>query len=243
MKKLFRSALFAAALAAACAVQAVTLWSPNQGDLNFPGLTASAAGSTAPAAGSFSTLSASGAVSGAGFVNLMAAPGPIGSTTASTGSFTTLSATTINGNTITAGSSTFTGTAAQVYTFPTTTATLARTDAAQTFTGVQTFSNPPQIPAPVTAPCTAHAYTVAATDAYNITNDSATCTLTLPAAASFAGRRLVVKTTAAFTVVSASSNVVPQASATAGTAILAGTAGKYAELVSDGTNWVTFAAN
>jgi len=35
---------------------------------------------------------------------------------------------------------TFAGTAAQTYTFPTTTATLARTDAAQTFTGTQTFS-------------------------------------------------------------------------------------------------------
>lgn len=40
---------------------------------------------------------------------------------------------------------TFSGTASQVYTFPTTTATLARTDAAQTFTGVQTFSSAPVI--------------------------------------------------------------------------------------------------
>lgn len=49
---------------------------------------------------------------------------------------------TVNGHTFTTGSSTFTGTAAQTYTFPTTTATLARTDAAQTFTGIQTFSTP-----------------------------------------------------------------------------------------------------
>lgn len=35
---------------------------------------------------------------------------------------------------------TFSGTAGQTYTFPTTTATLARTDAANTFTGTQTFS-------------------------------------------------------------------------------------------------------
>lgn len=35
---------------------------------------------------------------------------------------------------------TFAGTASQVYTFPTTTATIARTDAANTFTGTQTFS-------------------------------------------------------------------------------------------------------
>lgn len=50
--------------------------------------------------------------------------------------------TTVNGHTFTTGSSTFAGTAAQTYTFPTTTATLARTDAAQTFTGIQTFSTP-----------------------------------------------------------------------------------------------------
>lgn len=50
--------------------------------------------------------------------------------------------TTVNGNTITTGSSTYTGTAAQTYTFPTTTATIARTDAGQTFTGVQTMTSP-----------------------------------------------------------------------------------------------------
>jgi hypothetical protein len=65
-------------------------------------------------------------------------------------------ATTINGNTFTAGTYTLTGTAAKTLTFtnsltltgtdattmtfPTTTATIARTDAAQTFTGTQTFS-------------------------------------------------------------------------------------------------------
>lgn len=50
-----------------------------------------------------------------------------------------LTAGTINGHTLTTGSSTFTGTAGQTYTFPTTTATLARTDAANTFTGHQTI--------------------------------------------------------------------------------------------------------
>jgi len=54
-----------------------------------------------------------------------------------TGLLTTtgLSATTINGHTFTAGSSTFTGTASAVYTFPGSSATLARIDAANTFTG------------------------------------------------------------------------------------------------------------
>jgi hypothetical protein len=44
-------------------------------------------------AGSFTTLSASGAVSGAGFSNYFASPPAIGGTTAAAGSFTTLSAT------------------------------------------------------------------------------------------------------------------------------------------------------
>jgi hypothetical protein len=50
-------------------------------------------GGDTPAAVAATTLSASGAVSGAGVTALMASPGPIGSTTPSTGSFTTLSAT------------------------------------------------------------------------------------------------------------------------------------------------------
>ena len=45
----------------------------------------------------------------------------------------------VNGNTLTTGSSTYTGTAGQTYTFPTTSATIARTDAANTFTGHQTI--------------------------------------------------------------------------------------------------------
>ena len=57
------------------------------------GLNSVAIGATTPAAGAFTTLSATGAVSGAGITALMAAPGPIGSTTPSTGAFTTLSAT------------------------------------------------------------------------------------------------------------------------------------------------------
>lgn len=48
-------------------------------------------------------------------------------------------ATSINGNIFTSGSSTYTGTAGQTYTFPTTSATIARTDAANTFTGHQTI--------------------------------------------------------------------------------------------------------
>lgn len=61
-----------------------------------------------------------------------------------------------NGNIFTAGSSTYTGTAAQTYTFPTTTATIARTDAGQTFTGVQSMTSP-AITTSITTPSTTFA--------------------------------------------------------------------------------------
>jgi hypothetical protein len=85
------------------------------------------------------------------------------------------------------------------------------------------------------------AYTVADGDQFLIFNGGASITVTLPAAASYTGRELVMKTIAAFTVISASANVVPRTSATAGTAILAATAGSWALLISDGTNWVIMA--
>lgn len=80
-------------------------------------------------------------------------------------------------------------------------------------------------------------YTVATTDTHIICNKAGTLTLTLPTASSFTGREITVRTITANTVVSASSNVVPAAGGAAGTAILSGTAGKWALLVSDGTNW------
>jgi hypothetical protein len=63
------------------------------------------------------------------------------------------------------------------------------------------------------------------------------------APAAIGGNILRLKTTAAFAVNSASSNVVPLTGGAAGTAILAATAGKWCELVYDGTNWVIMAAN
>ena len=85
-------------------------------------------------------------------------------------------------------------------------------------------------------------YTVLIT-AYSLIFTTTNCTVTLPAAASFAGRILMIKNITANSVTSASSNVVPLASATAGTAILAATAGKFAMLQSDGTNWITMMSN
>ena len=69
-----------------------------------------------------------------------------------------------------------------------------------------------------------------------------TCTVTLPTPSAWGGRQITIKNLQAQTVVSASSNVVPIGSATAGTAILPATVGTWATLVSDSTNWVVMAS-
>jgi hypothetical protein len=95
--------------------------------------------------------------------------------------------------------------------------------------------------APVTETGTTH--TVAATTTHLICNNSATVTVTLPTASSFTGRELYIKNIdGTATVVSASSNVDPLTSGTAGTAILPTGDGKWAFLVSDGTDWVIMAS-
>ena len=72
---------------------------------------------------------------------------------------------------------------------------------------------------------------------------AANVSVTLPTASANAGRVIVIKNlSATYTVISASSNVKPANSDTAGTAILAATAGAWAMLVCDGTNWVIMAS-
>lgn len=70
---------------------------------------------------------------------------------------------------------------------------------------------------------------------------SASCVLTLPAAATAPGRELWVRSTGG-AVTSASANVVPLSGGAPATAILSGR-GKWAFLYSDGTSWQTQAAN
>lgn len=86
-------------------------------------------------------------------------------------------------------------------------------------------------------------YTITGTDTWIINNKSgSTFTLTFPAASSWTGRGITVKNLQSQLVVSASSNIVPIDSTTAGTAILLGQTGNWATLVSDGTNWVIMQA-
>ncbi len=81
-------------------------------------------------------------------------------------------------------------------------------------------------------------HAVTATESAIVNNKSGSgMTLTLPSAAAFPGREITVKTLQAQLVVSASSNVAPINSATAGTAILPATAGAWCRLKSSGSAW------
>ena len=76
-------------------------------------------------------------------------------------------------------------------------------------------------------------------ETYVINNKAAaTCTVTLPSASGYPGRPVSFINYKAFTLVSASSNVVPIAGGSAGTAILAASVGDTTTLISDGTNWI-----
>ena len=84
-------------------------------------------------------------------------------------------------------------------------------------------------------------YTVAADVTFIISNRGATNIITLPAAASSTGRILIITNIGgAFAVSSASSNVVPRAGGSAGSAIIPATNGDgaWVMLVCDGTNWI-----
>ena len=110
------------------------------------------------------------------------------------------------------------------------------TDGYLTSTDWNTFNNKQGVGAPVTKTAD---FTVANGDIWYINNKSgSTCTVTLPAASSWTGRTLTFKNMQAQTLVSASSNVVPIDSTSAGTAILLAVVGNWATMVSDGTNWI-----
>jgi hypothetical protein len=110
-------------------------------------------------------------------------------------------------------------------------------------TGGAGFSGVARSTSLASAPITAATYTVDSgtlPDTHLLFNPSgAICTVTLPAAAAGnKGREITMRNlSGAYTIVSATSNVAPGTSATAGTAILAATAGKWALLVSDGAQW------
>ena len=87
-------------------------------------------------------------------------------------------------------------------------------------------------------------FTLGDTENFVVCNGSAAnVEVTFPAAASNTGRVVTIKNlSGTYTVISTASNVKPVNSASAGTAILADTAGAWATLVCDGTNWIVMAA-
>ena len=78
---------------------------------------------------------------------------------------------------------------------------------------------------------------------WTICNGSGTITVTLPNPVTYVGLPIHLKTIAAFTVVSASANVVPLVGGAATTAILPATAGRWATLVGNGANFVIVESN
>jgi len=90
-----------------------------------------------------------------------------------------------------------------------------------------------------TAPVTVTADFTVGTSSWYINNKSgSTCVVTLPTPSSYVGRQITIKNMQAQLVDSASSNVVPIDSTSAGTAILLAVVGNWVTMVSDGTNWV-----
>jgi len=86
-------------------------------------------------------------------------------------------------------------------------------------------------------------FTLAATESWVINNkSSSTCVVTLPAPSAYTGRQVTFKNMQPQFLVSASSNVVPLDSVSAGTAILLDVVGNWATMLSDGTNWVIMQA-
>ena len=96
-----------------------------------------------------------------------------------------------------------------------------------------------------TAPVTKTAdFTWALTENWIINNKAgSTCVATLPDPATFVGRMIGIKNFQAQLVNSASANVVALAGGAAAVGILAAVAGRWAIMVSDGTNWQIMAGN
>jgi hypothetical protein len=110
----------------------------------------------------------------------------------------------------------------------------------KTFTGLVGFQRAIQRPYEL---ITVSSASITTSSTWVVVNNAGTVTLTFPAAASSTGTEFHIKTITNNSVISASSNIAPLAGGSASTSILSATAGKWATLVSDGTNWVIMQAN
>jgi hypothetical protein len=110
----------------------------------------------------------------------------------------------------------------------------------KTFTGLVGFQRAIQRPY---ESVTVSSASITTSSTWVVVNNAGTVTLTFPSASSSTGTEFHIKTITNNAVISASSNIAPLAGGSASTAILSATAGKWATLVSDGTNWVIMQAN
>jgi len=90
---------------------------------------------------------------------------------------------------------------------------------------------------------TSATYTATPKDVAVIFDVATTATITLPFGYLFPGRRIRVVTRQAQAILSSQSNIIPITGGAATNAILAATAGNWADLESDGTYWVITASN
>ena len=193
-------------------------------------ITLGAAATTATLFGAATTLSLGNTATTAQTVNMFTA-----STGASTYNIATGATTSATTKAVNIGGGGVSGSVTNITLGSTTSGAIGTTR----ITGSLALATPPAI-------ITTTTYTVGVNDTYLIFNTTAACTVTMPSAATYSGRVITLKQIAAFAVSSSSSTgnlgVVPLTTTTAGTAILSG-AGKFAHLVSDGTNWVTMMSN
>lgn len=106
-------------------------------------------------------------------------------------------------------------------------------------TGTININGPLQRNAPVTKSTD---FSVASTENWIIVDNGATTTVTLPTASSWTGREIMMKTIQTGAVNSNAVNIV-SISGVSTSSILTNTAGKFATLVSDGSDWVIMAGN
>jgi hypothetical protein len=116
----------------------------------------------------------------------------------------------------------------------------------QSFAGAKTFTNLVGFQRAIQRPVenvTVSSASITTSSTWVVVNNAGTVTLTFPAASSSTGTEFHIKTITNNAVVSQTSNIVPLVGGSASTPILSATAGKWATLVSDGTNWVIMQAN
>jgi hypothetical protein len=128
----------------------------------------------------------------------------------------------------------------------TTSASGVVTTTTQSFAGSKTFTGLVGMQKALQRPyesVTGNSASITTASTWIVVNYAGTVELTFPSAAASTGTEFHVKTITNNAVISATSNIAPLAGGSASTSILSATAGKWATLVSDGTNWVIMQAN